>query len=89
MSSSDKITILLADDHAILSEGTASVLKEYEAFVLLGNATDGEQALSMVIEHEPDVLVSDITMPGKSVFNIVEAIEEQQAQDASADLFDA
>ena len=78
MSAVDRITVLLADDHAILSEGTASVLKEYEAFVLLGSATDGEQALSMVTEHEPDVFVSDITMPGKSVFDIVEVIEKQK-----------
>lgn len=78
MSATDKITVLLADDHAILSEGTASVLKEYESFVLLGSATDGEQALSMVNEHEPDVLVSDITMPGKSVFDIAEVIEKQK-----------
>ena len=41
-------------------------------------ATDGEQALQLVIEHEPDVLVSDITMPGKSVFDIAEEIDERQ-----------
>ncbi len=78
MSPTTKVTVVLADDHAILSEGTAAVLREYDDFELLGKATDGEQALQLVIEHEPDVLVSDITMPGKSVFDIAEEIDERQ-----------
>ena len=78
MSPPSKITVVLADDQAILSEGTASVLKEYGDFKLLGKATDGEQALSLVLEHEPDVLVSDITMPGQSVFDIVAMIAQRK-----------
>ena len=78
MSPATKISVVLADDQAILSEGTASVLREYDDFVLLGKATNGEQALTLVLEHEPDVLVSDITMPGKSVFDIVTEIEQQK-----------
>ena len=75
---SNPIKVVLADDHAILSEGTAAVLKDYEDFLLLGKATDGERALSLVLEHQPDVLVSDITMPGKSVFDIVDEIAKHQ-----------
>lgn len=75
--STDKITVVLADDHAILSEGTASVLGDYDAFELLGKATDGGEALRLVTEGEPDVLVSDITMPGQSVFDIVEEIKKE------------
>ena len=78
MSSFPKVTVVLADDHAILSEGTASVLKDYDDFELLGKATDGEEALRLTIAHEPDVLVSDITMPGKSVFDVAEEIEERK-----------
>lgn len=78
MSLSSTVTVILADDHAILSEGTASVLKDYDHFELLGKATDGEEALRLVVEHQPDVLVSDITMPGKSVFDIVEDIEKRK-----------
>ena len=74
----NNVTVVLADDQAILSEGTASVLNDYDAFVLLGKATDGEQALALILEHEPDVFVSDITMPGKSVFDIVKEIEKQE-----------
>lgn len=73
-----KITVVLADDHAILAEGTASILKEYDFIDLLGAVNDGEQALALVKEHEPDVLVSDISMPGKSIFDIVLEIETYQ-----------
>lgn len=78
MSSTRKVTVILADDHAILTEGTSAVLKDFDVFELLGKATDGEEALRLVKEHEPDVLVSDITMPGKSVFDIVEEIEKER-----------
>lgn len=73
-----KITVVLADDHAILAEGTASILKEYDFIDLIGAVNDGEKALELVISHEPDILVSDITMPGKSIFDIVQEIEQSQ-----------
>lgn len=73
-----KITVVLADDHAILAEGTASILKEYDFIDLIGAVNDGEKALELVMSHEPDILVSDITMPGKSIFDIVQEIEQSQ-----------
>ena len=72
------ITVVLADDHAILAEGTASILKEYDFIDLVGAVNDGEQALELVKKNEPDVLVSDISMPGKSIFDIVQEIENFQ-----------
>ena len=73
----NKIKVVLADDHAILSEGTASVLKDFDRFELVGKATNGAEALEMVVAEKPDVLVSDISMPGLSVFDIIEEIEKQ------------
>lgn len=66
----DKCKILLADDHAILAEGTSALLADYPEFELVGVATDGEQADKLLAKHKPDILVSDITMPGKSIFDI-------------------
>ncbi|MEM6842917.1 MAG: response regulator transcription factor [Bacteroidota bacterium] len=73
-----KITVVLADDHAILTEGTASILKEYSFIDLLGAVANGEEALQLVVEHKPDVLVADISMPGISIFDIIKEIEERQ-----------
>lgn len=72
------MTVVLADDHAILTEGTASILKEYDFIDLLGAVSNGEEALQLVMEHKPDVLVADISMPGTSIFDIVQKIKENQ-----------
>jgi DNA-binding NarL/FixJ family response regulator len=70
----NKYKVALADDHAILTEGTASILSEYDFIEIVGIASDGEQAYQLVQNHKPDVLVSDITMPGTSVFDISDDI---------------
>ena len=72
----NKIKVVLADDHAILSEGTASVLKDFDQFELVGKASNGAEALEMVVSEKPDVLVSDISMPGLLVFDIIEEIKK-------------
>ncbi|MGB3588534.1 MAG: response regulator transcription factor [Tunicatimonas sp.] len=72
------ITVVLVDDHAILTEGTASILREYNFIDLVGAVNDGGEALKLVIEHKPDVLVADISMPGVSIFDIIQEIEKEQ-----------
>lgn len=72
-----KYKVALADDHAILTEGTASILSEYNFIELVGVASDGEQAHQLVESLEPDVLVSDITMPGTSIFDISDDIYQK------------
>lgn len=72
-----KIKLALADDHAILIEATASILKEYDFIELVGSASDGEQTLELIESKNPNILVSDITMPGMSVFDISEAISKK------------
>ncbi|WKN40977.1 response regulator [Tunicatimonas pelagia] len=74
----NKITVVLVDDHAILTEGTASILKEYDFIDLVGAVNDGQQAFKLVVEHKPDVLVADISMPGISIFDIIQEIEKKQ-----------
>jgi len=71
----DKIKVVLADDHAILTEGTSSILAEYDFIELVGVASDGEEASELIKSKNPDVLVSDISMPGKSIFDIADEIK--------------
>jgi signal transduction histidine kinase/ActR/RegA family two-component response regulator len=60
---SGRIRILLADDHKILREGLAGLLREQEDFELVGEASDGQRALEMAREVKPDVIVMDVSMP--------------------------
>ena len=66
-----KIRVLLADDHAIVSQGLASLLQE--SFDLVGNVRDGRALVAAVSELKPDVAVTDISMPG---LNGLEAIRQ-------------
>jgi DNA-binding NarL/FixJ family response regulator len=56
-------TIVVADDHKIVREGIRKVLETREDFQVVGEASDGEEAVQMVIEKEPDVALMDIWMP--------------------------
>jgi DNA-binding NarL/FixJ family response regulator len=57
-------TVLLADDHAVVAEGLASLLRA--TFSLVGTVADGEQLLRAARQHRPDVIVTDLSMPRMS-----------------------
>src|SRR5438270_13343006 len=56
------IRILLADDHVMVRQGLR-VLLEQAGMVVIGEASDGQEALRLAHEHQPDVAVLDIAMP--------------------------
>ncbi|HSM92383.1 MAG TPA: response regulator transcription factor [Anaeromyxobacteraceae bacterium] len=58
------IRVLLADDHAILREGVRALLAPHADVEVVGEASDGKQAIEQVEKLDPDVVVMDITMPG-------------------------
>jgi DNA-binding NarL/FixJ family response regulator len=58
-----KIRILLVDDHKILRDGICSLLKEYPDMEVVGEAADGKNALNLVKELSPDMVIMDISMP--------------------------
>lgn len=74
-----EITVVLADDHALIRAGYRFILDEVEDIVLIGEAADGEIAIKVVEELKPDVVVLDITMPNK---NGLEAAKEIRAANA-------
>ncbi len=56
-------TIVVADDHKIVREGLVRLLEEREDFTVIGEASDGEEAVQMVMDKQPDVVIMDIWMP--------------------------
>lgn len=56
-------TVLIADDHTMLREGLHMVLEAESGIEVVGEAEDGRQALEMVEQQQPDVVVTDIAMP--------------------------
>ena len=59
-----RATVLLADDHAVVAEGLASLLRS--EFAVVGTVTDGAQLLDAARRYRPDVIVTDLAMPGMS-----------------------
>ncbi len=58
------ITILLVDDHAVVRSGLSKFLMVNKDMQLVGEASDGAEALQMVALHKPDVVLMDLMMPG-------------------------
>ncbi len=70
------IEILIADDHAIVRRGLKQILAETKDIVAAGEATNGREALELVRQRNWDVLVLDITMPGRSGLDILKDIRQ-------------
>ena len=58
--------VLLADDHAIIRDGVKQILADTDDLVVAGEAANGIAVLKMVAEQQWDVVVLDISMPGRS-----------------------
>jgi two-component system, NarL family, response regulator NreC len=59
------ITIVLADDHAVVRSGLRMVLEREDGFEVVSEAGDAETAVRTVLGHKPTVLVLDLNMPGE------------------------
>ena len=58
-----RIRILVADDHALLRRGLVNLLKYQKDFSIVGEACNGEEAVTLAARLEPDVVVMDLSMP--------------------------
>ena len=60
----DDIRVLLVDDHDVVRRGLTALLEGAAGFAVVGAAADGTEALDLVAEHQPDVVLMDLSMPG-------------------------
>ncbi|MGE0903399.1 MULTISPECIES: response regulator [Dehalococcoides] len=58
-----KTKVLIADDHAVLREGMSRLLSQEKDIEVVGEAGDGQEAVDMVGQFKPDVVLMDIVMP--------------------------
>ncbi|MBI3929197.1 MAG: response regulator transcription factor [Armatimonadetes bacterium] len=68
--------VVLADDHPLVRSGIRTTLMNQARLEVVAEASTGEQALQAVVEHRPDLLVLDVSMPGLAADQVISRARE-------------
>ncbi|MFB0519205.1 MAG: response regulator [Acidobacteriota bacterium] len=74
------IKILIADDHAIVREGLKQIIQETSDIVVADEASNGQEVLEKVWKNDYDVVLLDISMPGRSGLDILKQLKSQKPE---------
>jgi DNA-binding NarL/FixJ family response regulator len=77
------IQIVIADDHAVLRESLATLLETQADLKVIGKASNGTEALQLMQEHHPDVLLLDLFMPQGNGFDVLRVLDREGGRAAS------
>lgn len=78
--SQENITVLIADDHAILRSGVKLLIESEDDMAVVGEAGDGLEAVALVQSLQPDVVVMDISMPELTGINATREIKSKRPE---------
>lgn len=70
-----RLKVVVADDHTLMREGVVAVIARQEDMTVVGEASDGEQAVAMVEKERPDVLLLDLRMPKLDGVAVIERLK--------------
>ena len=79
MLNTKKIRILTVDDHPLLREGIAAVINIEDDLLLIGDASNGREAIELFKRHRPDITLMDLLMPEMGGVEAILAIREECA----------
>ena len=74
----EKFKVLLADDHAIIRDGLKQILADTDDLEVVGEAANGVEVLQQVRQKKWDVLVLDISMPGRNGLDLIHLVKDEQ-----------
>jgi DNA-binding NarL/FixJ family response regulator len=74
------IKILIADDHAIVREGLKQILSQTPDMVVVAEASNGQEAIDKLARNSIDLIVLDISMPGKDGLDVLSEIMSKRPQ---------
>jgi DNA-binding NarL/FixJ family response regulator len=75
----NKIRVLIADDHVTVLEGLAAIIGRQPDMMVVAEAADGQEAVDLWTEHHPDVTLLDLRMPTLDGVGVIENIRKQDA----------
>ncbi|MDX1647401.1 MAG: response regulator transcription factor [Longimicrobiales bacterium] len=73
----DGLRVVIADDHGVVRQGIRGVLEAIDGLEVVGEAGDGDEALEMIAELTPDVVVLDVNMPGKTGLEVTTRLRQR------------
>lgn len=71
------ISILLVDDHAVVREGYRRLIEKHRGMKVVAEAADGVAAYQLYKQHKPDVVVLDLSMPGKGGIEVIRHLRQR------------
>jgi DNA-binding NarL/FixJ family response regulator len=71
------IRVLIADDHALVRDGLRHILAKNGRFEIVGDAADGPATLALARAHPADVLVLDLSMPGRNGLEMIKQLKDE------------
>lgn len=80
MSATTPIRVVIVDDHLVVRSGLSALLYVCEDMELVGEAGDGEEAIRVCTELQPDVVIMDLVMPKMDGFTAMKRIREQMPE---------
>ncbi|TRX60723.1 response regulator transcription factor [Fulvivirga sp. M361] len=74
----NKIKVVLADDHSVVRKGIKLLISSDDSIEILGEAASGTEAYSMIKSLKPDIVITDISMPGMTGIELAEKLKSEE-----------
>jgi NarL family two-component system response regulator LiaR len=74
---SHSIRVLIADDHAVVREGLRTLINTEPGMAVIGEASDGREAIQHCLSLQPDVILLDMVMPHKSGLEVIDEVRRE------------
>ncbi len=73
----DTLKVIIVDDHPLFRQGVVDTISLEQDFIILGEASDGDEALKLIRQEQPQVVVLDVNLPGKNGLQVTRVLRSE------------